>query len=141
MFYYPFQNRFLLMEFQIPLDLKKQKEFIVEKQYLATFLGSGSVEVLSTPSMILFMEMVSRIMMDEVLPESHTTVGTEVCIKHLNACPVDSKVIVISSLKEQKGKRLTFNVDAWVNDKKMGEGTHERAIIDKNKFKERVLTK
>ena len=69
------------MDFKVPSNLQKEKEFIVEEQYLATFLGSGSVEVLSTPSMILFMEMVSRIMMDEVLPTTHTTVGTQVWFK------------------------------------------------------------
>lgn len=129
------------MDFEIPTNLNKEKEFIVEEQYLATFLGSGSVEVLSTPSMILFMEIVSRIMMDEFLPDTHTTVGTQVCIKHLSACPKGSKVIAKSSLKEQQGKKLVFNVEAWFNDKKLGEGTHERTIIDKQKFKQRILGK
>ncbi len=127
------------MDFQIPANISKEKEFIVEEQYLATFLGSGSIEVLSTPSMILFMESVSRIMMDEVLPDGYTTVGTQVCIKHLSACPKGSKVIAKTSLKEQNGKRVVFNVEAWFNSTKLGEGTHERAIIDKKKFKDRVL--
>lgn len=127
------------MNFDVPSNLEKKKEFIVEEQYLATFLGSGSVEVLSTPSMILFMEMVSRIMMDEVLPDTHTTVGTQVCVKHLSACPKGSKVIAKTSLKEKNGKKLVFNVEAWYGDKKLGEGTHERTIIDKQKFKQRVL--
>ena len=127
------------MDFQIPANISKEKEFIVEEQYLATFLGSGSIEVLSTPSMILFMESVSRIMMDEVLPDGYTTVGTQVCIKHLSACPKGSKVIAKTSLKEQNGKRIVFNVEAWFNSTKLGEGTHERAIIDKKKFKDRVL--
>ena len=127
------------MDFQIPSNLSKQLEFVVEEKYLATFLGSGSVEVLSTPSMILFMENVSRIMIDEVLPDTHTTVGTQVCIKHLSACPKGSKVIAKTSVKEQNGKKIIFNVEAWFDDVKLGEGIHERAIIDKKKFKERVL--
>lgn len=127
------------MDFQIPSNLSKQMEFVVAEQYLATFLGSGSVPVLSTPSMILFMETVSRIMMDEVLPDTHTTVGTQVCIKHLGACSKDSKIIAKSSIKEQNGKRIVFNVEAWYNELKLGEGTHERTIIDKKKFKEKVL--
>lgn len=129
------------MDFQIPSNLSKQLEFVVEEKYLATFLGSGSVEVLSTPSMILFMENVSRIMIDEVLPDTHTTVGTQVCIKHLSACPKGSKVIAKTSVKEQNGKKIIFNVETWFNDVKLGEGIHERAIIDKKKFKERVLNK
>ena len=129
------------MDFQIPSNLSKQLEFLVEEKYLATFLGSGSVEVLSTPSMILFMENVSRIMIDEILPDSHTTVGTQVCIKHLSACPKGSKVLAKSSVKEQNGKKIIFNVEAWFNEVKLGEGIHERAIIDKKKFKERVLRK
>ena len=126
------------MNFDIPSNLSLEKEFIVEDKYLATFLGSGSVDVLSTPSMILFMEMVSRIMMDSVLPEGYSTVGTEVCIKHLNATQKDSRVHVKSSLVKQNGKRVLFNVEAWCGDKKLGEGKHERAIIDKKNFKERV---
>ena len=127
------------MDILIPANLSKQMEFIVEEKYLANFLGSGSVPVLSTPSMILFMETVSRIMMDEVLPESHTTVGTQVCIKHLSACPKGSKVNAKTSIKEKNGKKITFNVEAWYNDTKLGEGTHERTIIDKKKFKDRVM--
>src|SRR3970040_1705403 len=94
------------MDIQVPTKIKKEKEFIVEEQYLATFLGSGSLEVLSTPSMILFMEMVSRIMMDEVLPDGYSTVGTQVCIKHLNATPKGAKVVAKTTLQEQNGKKL-----------------------------------
>jgi len=129
------------MDFEVPSNISKEKEFVVEEKYLATFLGSGSVNVLSTPSMILFMEMVSRIMMDEVLPPEYSTVGTQVCIKHLSATPEGAKVIARTSLKQQTGKRLLFNVEAWYNETKIGEGTHERAIIDKKKFKERVVNK
>lgn len=127
------------MEITVPSNLKKEMVFIVEEKYLATFLGSGSVEVLSTPSMILFMEKVSRIMMDEELSEEYTTVGTQVCIKHLSACPKGAKVIAKTSLHMQTGKRLLFNVEAWYGDSKIGEGTHERAIINKLKFKQNVL--
>ena len=102
------------MDFQIPSNLSKQLEFLVEEKYLATFLGSGSVEVLSTPSMILFMVNVSRIMIDEILPDSHTTVGTQVCIKHLSACPKGSKVLAKSSVKEQNGKKIILQVHQMI---------------------------
>ena len=129
------------MDIKVPSNVSSEKEFVVEDKYLATFLGSGSVEVLSTPSMILFMEMVSRIMMDQVLPEGFTTVGTQVCIKHLSATTKGSKVIAKSALQQQTGKRLLFNVEVWCGDRKLGEGTHERAIIDKKNFKVRVTNK
>lgn len=127
------------MDFKIPSNISKEKEFVVEEKYLATFLGSGSVDVLSTPSMILFMENVSRLMMEEILPPEYSTVGTQVCIKHLSATPEGAKVRAKTSLKQQTGKRLLFDVEAWYNDTKIGEGTHERAIINKTKFKDRVL--
>jgi predicted thioesterase len=126
------------MSIQIPENLSLQKEFQVEEQHLANVLGSGSVEVLSTPSMILFMENTSKLMVEPYLPKDFTTVGTEVCIKHLAATPKFSKILVKSMLKKQIKKKLIFHIEVWCNELKIGEGSHQRVIINFEKFMEKM---
>lgn len=129
------------MEFPIPSDLAVEKEFVVEEKYVAAFLGSGAVDVLATPSMILLMEHISRVRTDEVLPDGFTTVGTEVCVKHLDAAPKGATVKVKSRLKKQDGRKLLFEVETWWGETKVGEGTHERFIINQERFLQRLEAK
>ena len=63
------------------------------------------------------------------LPEGHTTVGFEVNVKHFGATPIGKKVTVRAELLEVDGRKLRFKVEAHDEDKKVGEGTHRRAII------------
>ncbi|MHA2366437.1 MAG: thioesterase family protein [Candidatus Hodarchaeales archaeon] len=122
------------MKFDIPEELIIEKSFVVKKDHLAIHLGSGNVDVLSTPSMILFMEYATRIRIDELLPEGYTTVGTEVSVKHIAAAPKGAQVLIKARLTKKEGKKLLFEVKAWWNKTKLGEGTHERYIINQVKF-------
>ena len=96
--------------------------------------GSGTLDVFATPAMIALME---RTAMDSVAPylaEDEATVGTEVNVKHLSANPIGCTVTCQSELAEIDGRKLTFKVTASDNKGVIGEGTHQRFIIKKEKF-------
>jgi predicted thioesterase len=122
------------MEFKIPEKLLKNKKFIVKDEHIANFLGSGKVTVLSTPSMILMMEQTAMLAAQDYLPEGWITVGTRVDIKHLRATKKDEEITVTARLKLFEGKHLTFEVEAYHGENIIGEGIHERHIVNKEKF-------
>jgi predicted thioesterase len=93
----------------------------------------GGDGVLSTPSMIGLMERTAIQAVQAHLPEGHTTVGFEVHVKHFGATPKGQKVTVRAELLEVDGRKLRFKVEAHDEEKKVGDGTHRRAIIQVQK--------
>ena len=89
----------------------------------------GGEGVLSTPSMISLMERAGIQAVQAHLPEGHTTVGFEVNVKHFGATPKGKTVRVRAELLEIDGRKLQFKVEAHDEEKKVGDGTHRRAII------------
>jgi predicted thioesterase len=89
----------------------------------------GGEGVLSTPSMIGLMERAGIQAVQPHLPAGHTTVGFEVNVKHFAATPKGKKVTVRAELLEIDGRKLRFKVEAHDEDKKVGDGTHRRAIV------------
>ena len=126
------------MEVKIPIGEKKTKKFTVQKEHLASFLGSGNVNVLSTPQMIAWMEHVSRILLDQYMPEGHTTVGYHVDVYHLKPAPLGSLVEVTAEIIKQEGRKITLKVSAKLGEKTIGGGYHERYIINLEKFSEKT---
>lgn len=118
--------------------LVHSKRFVVGEEHTASHLGSGDVAVLSTPSMILFMESTALELAQRYLPEGKTTVGIGIDVRHLRAAPVGAEIEVRAELLSVDGKRLVFWVEAWWGDKKIGHGVHERAIVDKEEFLSRL---
>lgn len=104
----------------------------------AAVYGSGLHDVLSTPAMIAFMEQTAMRAVEACLNEGEGTVGTEVNIKHLKATPVGGIVSCTATLQEVNGNRLLFHVEANDEKGKIGEGMHERFIIDNRRFMERL---
>jgi len=122
----------------IPQGETYSKRFLVTEEHTAKHIGSGEVEVLSTPSMILFMESVALELAQRYLPPSMTTVGVRVDVKHLNPVPVGEEVEVVAKLVKQEGRKLVFEVRALWGDLTIGEGIHERYIVDREKFSAKV---
>lgn len=110
----------------------------VTKEMTAAALGSGGVEVLATPVMIGLMEYASWQAVQEALPPGTSTVGTLVNVRHLAATPVGDVVKVRSELVEADGRRLVFQVEAWDSADRIGEGSHERFIVNPDRFLERL---
>ncbi len=114
------------------------REYIVGKEHTARHIGSGEVEVLSTPSMILFIEETCRRYCDEGLGKGETTVGTRIDVYHVKPAPTGAKVTIKCKLMAREGRRLTFWAEVYWGSKLIGYGIHERFIVDKEKFLSRV---
>ena len=103
----------------------------------AAFYGSGLHEVFSTPAMIALMEGTSVRDDEKYLEEDEGTVGTEVNVRHLKSTPVGMEVTCTSELVKVDDRRLTFTVTVFNENEKIGEGTHERFIINNRRFREK----
>jgi len=114
---------------------------IVVPELTASHIGSGSVPVLSTPMMIAFMEEASHAAVAPHLSAGQSTVGTVVNIKHLAATPLGMKFYSEAELVEVDRRRLRFKVATYDEKEKVGEGEHERFIIDIDKFADRLAAK
>jgi fluoroacetyl-CoA thioesterase len=126
---------------EISVGMKDEVTRVVEEQYTAFHVGSGSLKVLATPSMIAFMERASLEMLQRGLPEGQSTVGTVVNVRHLAATPAGQTVRVLSEVTGVEGRRVTLKVEVWDSREKVGEGVHERYIIDVERFLQRVQLK
>lgn len=103
--------------------------------------GSGLLPVFSTPAMIALMEEAAVNCTGKYLEEGTTTVGTALNVRHLAATPMGLGVRARAELTEVSGRRLTFHVEAYDDREMIGEGTHERFIIQSDKFMTKVQTK
>lgn len=127
------------MTIKLELGLTKILEYLVEEKDSAKFLGSGDVSVLSTPAMIAMMENTARLAVEDKLPAGYTTVGTKVNISHIAPAPIGARIRVIARLIKQEDRRLVFSVEAYWNEKKIGEGLHERYIVNKQRFLSKIM--
>jgi predicted thioesterase len=129
------------MQPELQPGIKNQFEKIVEEQHTATHVGSGNAAVLATPVMIAFMEGAAMDAVQPLLPAGSTTVGIHVDVRHIAATPLGMKVTIRAELIKVEGRALTFQVSADDEKERVGEGTHQRAIIDIARFQERVKAK
>ena len=125
----------------LEVGIKGQRETIVTKENTAAGIGSGSLEVFSTPMMILLMEESCFMSVNDILEEGFTTVGTCVNVKHLSATPLGMKVAIKSELINVDGRALTFKVEAYDEKGLIGEGIHERFIVNNEKFQAKTDSK
>jgi predicted thioesterase len=115
--------------------------FQVEAQHSAAQIGSGSLRVLATPIMIAFMESTSHRLLAQRLPAGYSSVGMLVNVRHLAPTPLGSSVRVLSEVLEVDGLRVTFSVHAWDQSEQIGDGQHQRMVIDEARFLRRVEAK
>ncbi len=118
-----------------------EANFQVEEQYTALRVGSGSLSVLATPSLIAFMERIAHNLLERHLPEGFSSVGTSVEVHHLAPTPAHSKVRVQCEILEVVGRQVTFALRAWDDYEKIGEGRHQRVIIEVARFLRRIEAK
>ena len=109
-------------------------ETVVRETNTALAMGSGSLHVFATPSMIALMEQAACNAVASCLDEESTSVGTLVNITHDAATGMGKKVTAIATLTAVKGRKLVFEITAADEDKQIGKGTHERFIVNKEKF-------
>lgn len=121
--------------------IKGKLEIVVTEDITAKSMGSGSIDVYGTPAMILLIEETAQQSVQPCLEEGQGTVGTGLNIKHMAATPVGMKVYCETELIEIDRRRLLFKAEVFDEVGKIGEGTHERFIVDSAKFQEKAYTK
>ena len=122
----------------IQLGAKREEEFTVGEQHTAKHVGSGTMRVLATPMMIAFMELNTRRLLDDMLPEGYSTVGVHVHIDHYAPSAQGNQVVSRCEVLNVDGERVTLNVEVWDGDTKVGGGIHSRHVIDVARFMARV---
>ena len=130
------------MSMMVKVGATKDRKIKVSQNQSTTFLWEGE-NVFSTPSMISEMEETCRLLLKEqsIPEEQWDSVGTFVEIKHLAATPVGAEVLFKAKVCSVNGRRVMFEVEASDNIEKIGEGRHERTIIDIASFRSRFDVK
>jgi len=121
--------------------MTREDSFPIGIENSAIHLGSGSSRVLATPWMIAFMERVSHRLLTCCLPEGYSSVGTHLDVRHLAPTPVGATIRVRAEVLQLDGIRVIFAVEAWDELEKIGEGRHERVVIEEARFLRRVEKK
>lgn len=125
----------------LTLNIKGNEELLVDENYSAKTMGSGTLEVFATPAMIALMEKTAWKSVQDHLEEGQGTVGIALDVKHVAATPLGMKVCCESQLIQIDGKKLTFSVKAYDEVGLIGEGTHERFIVMNEKFQNKANEK
>lgn len=118
----------------IQTGLTCKKKITVTPEMTAAAMGSGALEVLATPSMIALMEGTAQEAVQSLLEDGQGTVGTRIDVRHLAATPVGMEVTCTAEVTEVDRRRIVFTVKAKDEKEVIGEGIHERFVIDNEKF-------
>jgi predicted thioesterase len=114
---------------------------LVTTDVAVSFLGSEEARVLGTPWLVLYMEITARNAVKPYLLDGQDTVGTQVNISHLAATPLGMRARFYAEVLSVNDRRILFKVEAYDEKEKIGEGTHERFIVDVARFATRVQAK
>jgi len=121
--------------------LQASTEILVGTRDTAHHVGSGKIKVLATPVMVMLLEEAALNAVEGFLPGGYQTVGTHLDISHIAATPVGMRVRACAEVTEVSGRKLTFRV--WAEDEveRIGEGTHERIVVEVERFDRRARAK
>jgi fluoroacetyl-CoA thioesterase len=109
-------------------------EYMVKPENTADFIGNEGINVLSTPSMIGFMELAATKIVTSKIPANYRPVGTKIDVEHINSTPINSKVTIKATLIAVEGSKLRFEVEAFNEKYKIGFGKYEQRIINISDF-------
>ena len=121
--------------------LKGEAKLVVAEQHTAPRVGSGRVHVLATPVMINLIEAAALAAVEHLLPPGYQSLGTVLNIRHIAATPVGMRVTASVHLAKVEGRSLGFVVSCTDERDLIGDGTHERVVVNVAKFDERVQRK
>jgi fluoroacetyl-CoA thioesterase len=116
-------------------------EIVVGEEHTAPFVGSGRVRVLATPVMINLMEAAALDAVEKLLPAGHQSLGIHLDVRHYAATPVGMRVRVTAELVKVDGRTLDFRVEARDEKEAIGDGLHQRVIVNVERFDARVQRK
>lgn len=116
-------------------------EIVVADEHTAPFVGSGKVRVLATPVMINLFEAAALACCERHLPPGHQSLGIHLDVRHIAATPVGMRVSATAELVKIDGRTLTFRVEAHDERELIGDGLHERVVVNVERFDQRVQKK
>ena len=119
----------------IEINKEFNKTYLVQENNTAKNMGSGDLGVLATPSLVAFMENAAKEYLNTLLPEELGSVGSNININHLAPTLVGKEITVQGKITEIiKEKIIIFSLEAYEQDKKIGDAAHTRVIINNEKF-------
>ncbi len=126
---------------EMKTGLRDSTEILVGTRDTAHHVGSGKIKVLATPVMIMLLEEAALNAVEDNLEPGYQTVGTHLDVSHIAATPVGMHVTAYAEVIEVDGRKLKFRV--WAEDEieRIGEGTHERIIVEVERFDKRTKAK
>jgi predicted thioesterase len=126
---------------KVAIGMTAAKTVTVTSEMTVGHFVPNMPQVYATPMMILLKEMASGTAIASHLPEGFVSVGMDVKVRHLAATPVGRTVRAISRVLEIDRKSVVFEVEAWDGDRKIGDGTHRRGVVNVVEFEERFGVK
>ena len=119
----------------IEINKEFNKTYLVQENNTAKNMGSGDLDVLATPSLVAFMENSAKEYLNTFLPEELGSVGSNININHIAPTLVGKEITVQGKITEIiKEKIINFSLEAYEQDKKIGDATYTRVIINNEKF-------
>jgi fluoroacetyl-CoA thioesterase len=131
----------MALELNLPAGLSGTAELIVGEQHTAPRIGSGRIRVLATPVMINLIEAAALAAVEQSLPENHQSLGIHLDVTHVAATPVGMRVRATAEVLRVEGRTIYFHVRAEDERELIGEGTHERVVVNVERFDKRVQDK
>ena len=123
----------------IQLDKVFEESYVIKNENSAENMGSGDLAVLSTPSLVAFMENAAKNYLNKFLPEEMGSVGSNINIDHIAPTLIGNSITVRGKIIEViKEKIIKFSIEAYEKDKKIGDAEHTRVIINNTKFLEKL---
>lgn len=113
---------------------KQTLSYEVQENATAQQVGSGDLPVLSTPALLAMMENCAKELLSQQLTEQETSVGSSVELKHLGPSPIGAKINVSAVITQQNGKKVTFEIEAYDNQNRIGQASHTRVIVNNEQF-------
>jgi fluoroacetyl-CoA thioesterase len=121
--------------------LRGEAGLVVSGEHTAPRIGSGAVSVLATPVMINLMEAAALAAVERFLPPGYQSLGTVLNVRHIAATPVGMRVHATAIVQAVEGRTIRFTVEARDERERIGDGTHERVVVNVAKFDQRVKRK
>ncbi|MGD9844998.1 MAG: thioesterase family protein [Variibacter sp.] len=126
---------------QLRTGLEGRAELVVTEAHTAPEIGSGRIHVLATPVMINLIEAAALDAVEALLPEGHQSLGTRLDVTHVAATPVGMRAAAMARVVAVEGRKITFRVEARDEVDLIGEGTHERVVVNVARFDQRIAAK
>jgi fluoroacetyl-CoA thioesterase len=126
---------------RVTLGLEGRAEIVVAEAHTAPEIGSGRIHVLATPVMINLIEAAALDAVEPLLPEGCQSLGTRLDVTHVAATPVGMRAFAIARVTAVDGRKITFRVEARDERELIGEGMHERVVVNVARFDRRIAAK